>query len=49
MHFNETTTAQNLHDLISATPGVVEHGIFFGLTTAVFIADNGTVNERWAH
>jgi len=48
MQFDETITARNLHDLISCTPGVVEHGIFYGLTTAVFIADKGTVNERWA-
>ncbi|MEI6227212.1 MAG: ribose-5-phosphate isomerase RpiA [Methylophilaceae bacterium] len=48
MHFDETITASHLHDLISTTPGVVEHGIFYNLTTAVFIADNGIVNERWA-
>ena len=48
MRFDETITTRNLHDLISATPGVIEHGIFYGLTTAVFIADNGTISERWA-
>jgi ribose 5-phosphate isomerase A len=40
--------AQSLNALLNNTPGVVEHGIFYGLTDAVFIAANGVVDERWA-
>jgi ribose 5-phosphate isomerase A len=40
--------AQSLNALLNNTPGVVEHGIFYGLTNAVFIAANGVVDERWA-
>ena len=48
MKFNEDMQAETLNDLISNTPGVVEHGIFYGLTDAVLIAANGVVSERWA-
>lgn len=47
MKFDQSMTAQTLNDLISNTPGVVEHGIFYGLTDAIFIAANGVVSERW--
>lgn len=33
---------------LNATPGVIEHGIFRGLASAVFVADQGHVQERWA-
>lgn len=45
--FDRSLDAKTLNDLISNTPGVVEHGIFYGLTDAVFIAANGLVSERW--
>lgn len=48
MKFDQGLDAKNLNDLLSNTPGVVEHGIFYGLTDAVFIAANGNVDERWA-
>ncbi len=48
MKFNEDIQAETLNDLISNTPGVVEHGIFYGLTDAVLIAADGVVSERWA-
>lgn len=48
MKFDEDFTAEVLNEVINNTPGVVEHGIFFGLTDAVFIAANGKVTERWA-
>ena len=48
MKFDQTLTTKALNDLISNTPGVVEHGIFYDLTDAVFIAANGIVNERWS-
>ncbi len=47
MKFNEDIRAETMNDLISNTPGVVEHGIFYGLTDAVLIAANGVVSERW--
>lgn len=37
-----------LNDLLNATPGVVEHGIFRNLASAVLIAGDGKVEERWA-
>lgn len=46
--FDKEIRAETLNDLISNTPGVVEHGIFYGLTDAVLIAANGVVSERWA-
>lgn len=48
MKFDKSLDAKTLNDLISNTPGVVEHGIFYDLTDAMFIAANGVVNERWA-
>lgn len=48
MKFDEAITTKALNDSISNTPGVVEHGIFYDLTDAVFIAANGIVSERWA-
>lgn len=47
MTFDNSLDAKTLNDLISNTPGVVEHGIFYDLTDAVFIAANGLVSERW--
>ena len=47
MTFDRSLDAKTLNDLISNTPGVVEHGIFYGLTDAVFIAANGLISERW--
>lgn len=48
MKFDKEIRAETLNDLISNTPGVVEHGIFYALTDAVLIAANGVVSERWA-
>jgi ribose 5-phosphate isomerase A len=48
MKFDQRLDAKSLNDLLSNTPGVVEHGIFYSLADAVFIAANGTVDERWA-
>lgn len=46
--FEPRLDAATLDDLLNSTPGVVEHGIFRGLARAVFVADNGIVNQRWA-
>ena len=47
MVFDKTITEDQLNQLINNTPGVVEHGIFRGLASAIFIADDGQVNEKW--
>lgn len=47
MKFDENIDAETLNNLISNTPGVVEHGIFYSLADAVLIANNGLITERW--
>ncbi len=47
MAFDKSIPEQVLNTLINNTPGVVEHGIFFGLTSAVLIAEGGHIEERW--
>ena len=48
MVFPPALDSNTLDGLLNATPGVVEHGIFQNLASAVFIADQGHVEERWA-
>jgi ribose 5-phosphate isomerase A len=43
MRFDPNLDATTLNAQINNTPGVVEHGIFLGLTHLVLIADNGVV------
>jgi ribose 5-phosphate isomerase A len=43
MRFPESINDQALNALLNATPGIVEHGVFYGLTHQVLIADNGQV------
>jgi len=45
MKFDKNIDAATLNAQINNTPGVVEHGIFLGLTDLVLIADNGIVSE----
>jgi len=47
MVFDSAIDSQALNDMLNATPGVVEHGIFQGLAAAVFMAQDGSVEERW--
>jgi ribose 5-phosphate isomerase A len=47
MTFDKSITEETLNYLINNTPGVVEHGIFRGLTSAVLIAGEGKIEERW--
>ena len=47
MVFNKSISEEQLNHLINNTPGVVEHGIFRGLTSAVLIAGDGKIEERW--
>ena len=46
MNFGPDLDSSTLNNFLNDTPGVVEHGIFSGLTSAVFIAANGRVEER---
>jgi len=45
MKFDKSLNASTLNALINNTPGVVEHGIFYGLTDTILIADSGAVTE----
>jgi ribose 5-phosphate isomerase A len=47
MSFDKSISESALNQLINNIPGVVEHGIFHQLTSAVFIAGNGKIEERW--
>ncbi len=47
MAFDKSIQEVALNHLINNIPGVVEHGIFRGLTSAVLIAGDGKVEERW--
>lgn len=46
MTFDANLQSQALDEMLNATPGVVEHGIFRGLANTVLIAANGQVEER---
>jgi ribose 5-phosphate isomerase A len=48
MQFLLRQDAAELNQAINNVPGVVEHGIFYGLCDALLIADNGKVSEHWA-
>ena len=47
MAFDKSISEEALNHLLNNTPGVVEHGIFCGLTSAVLIAGGGKIEERW--
>ena len=46
MLFDNGMLGNQLNDALNAVPGVVEHGIFQGLASAVIIAADGKVEER---
>ena len=46
MVFDKSISENALNQLINNTPGVVEHGIFYGLSSVILIADAGKVEER---
>ncbi len=48
MVFDPELDSGTLDTVLNGTPGVVEHGIFRRLASAVFIGSNGKVEERWA-
>lgn len=47
MTFPENMDAATLNVELNAIPGIVEHGIFSGLTSAVFCGHQGRVDEQW--
>ncbi len=46
VHFPENHTAEMMNECLNGLPGVVEHGIFRELTSAVYIGNQGQVEER---
>jgi len=48
MVFDPALDAAALNAFLNDTPGVVEHGIFRGLASAVFVGVDGKVDEHWA-
>jgi len=48
MTFAPELKAGQLDEMLNATPGVVEHGIFHGLASSVLLAVDGQVQERSA-
>ena len=46
MKFDLSIPEAELNKLINNTPGVVEHGIFYGLASSILIADNGKITEQ---
>lgn len=48
MNFGTHSDAKALNDTLNGIPGIVEHGIFYGLATTVLIGVNGEVQERQA-
>lgn len=47
MKFSQSIDAADLNHLLNDIPGVVEHGIFHSLASAVLVAHEGTVEEQW--
>lgn len=45
--FPETRDIKILNEQLNAIPGIVEHGIFANLTSAVFCGHEGQVEECW--
>jgi ribose 5-phosphate isomerase A len=48
MSFDEHIDAETLNDILNSIPGIVEHGIFYGLATTVLVGVDGQVQERKA-
>ena len=45
MRFDKNMSEEVINHLINNIPGVVEHGIFRDLASAILIADNGNISE----
>lgn len=46
MAFDKSISSQALDAMLNSTPGVVEHGIFYQLTSVLILAKDGKVEER---
>jgi len=40
-------SSENLNNILSLTPGIVEHGIFYNLAHGALISHNGSIREIW--
>ncbi|MCB5183940.1 ribose-5-phosphate isomerase RpiA [Methylobacillus gramineus] len=47
LQFKQQLDSAELNQLLNNVPGIVEHGVFDELANAVFVADNGKVEEIW--
>ncbi len=47
MAFDKSISEGELNALLNNVPGVVEHGIFVGLSSVILIADDGKIDEKW--
>ncbi|MGR8929328.1 MAG: ribose-5-phosphate isomerase RpiA [Gammaproteobacteria bacterium] len=45
--FDSSIDADALNEQLNAIPGIVEHGIFCGLTTVVLLGTANKIEERW--
>jgi ribose 5-phosphate isomerase A len=45
MTFDKSISSRELDAMLNSTPGVVEHGIFFQLTSVLMLAKDGRVEE----
>jgi ribose 5-phosphate isomerase A len=47
MSFDSNLAEGDLNQCLNNIPGVIEHGIFHQLASAVFIAHDGNIEEKW--
>lgn len=47
MIFDKSMTEGDLNERLNNIPGVIEHGLFYQLASAVFIAHDGNIEEKW--
>lgn len=47
MTFDKSMTEGDLNERLNNIPGVIEHGLFYQLASAVFIAHDGKIEEKW--
>jgi len=47
MTFDKNMTEEALNQHLNNIPGVIEHGLFYQLTPAAFIAHDGNIEEKW--
>jgi len=47
MTFGKSISESELNAMLNNIPGVIEHGIFYKLSSAILIADAGQIEEKW--